>query len=107
MNGETFLEVRNEEIKKLNVQFLEHLKTVMQLNPLCTKFEFIFDNSMHTTVRSAETGYLTHIKKPKGFNDVIFHKLVKDDAYFNNCEIFKYESKDGFYILVDEFGLLK
>ena len=86
--------------------FLEHLKMVMQLNPLCNKFEFVFDGNVHT-VRSDKTGYIAHVKKPKGFNDVIFHKLVKDDVFFSNCEIFKYESKEGFYILVDEFGLLK
>ena len=100
MNDKTFLEMRSEEIKKLNVQFLEHLKTIMALNPFCNKFEFIFDGRGHT-VRSEKTGYLTHVEKPKGFNDVIFHKLVKDDVFFTNCEIFKYESKEGFYILVN------
>ena len=94
------------EILKSNVQYLEHLKTVMVFNPLCNKFEFIFGCRGHT-VSSDKTGYLTYVEKPKGFNDVIYHKLVKDDAFFKNCEIFKYENKDGFFILVDNYGLLK
>lgn len=103
----TFLEIRNEETLKLNKQFLDHLKMVMGLNPFCNKFEFIFKETQGQTIRNEKTGYLTEIVTPKAFNDVIFHKLVKEDPFFTNCEIFKYENKQGFYILVDELGILK
>ena len=107
MNDKTFLEVKNEEIKKLNVQFLEHLKMTMQLNPLCNKFEFVFKDTQGRTIRNENIGYFTEITTPKAFNYVIFHKFVKDDPFFANCEIFRYENKQGFCILVDEFGILK
>lgn len=95
MDAKSFLDIREEETIKLNTQFLEYLKLVMGLNPFCNKFEFVFSDVAGKTVHG-DAGYYTEIKHPKAFDDVIFHNMVRNDQFFEDCEIFKYETKDGF-----------
>ena len=86
MFTKTILELRNEATLKLNEQFLEHLKMIMGLNPFCDKFEFLFKETRGQTIRNA-TKYFTEIETKKAFNDIIFHKLFREDPFFSNCEI--------------------